>query len=86
MRNMLVFLVFKCSKIVPWLLKNRWVNCLYLISFMSFFVTHIYRGGNHRADKLANYGLSLSSYAWWSQLPNQIRNDYIGDRLEFPYF
>jgi len=53
---------------------------------MSFFVTHIYRGGNHRADKLANYVLSLSSYAWWSQLPNQIRNDYIGDRLEFPYF
>jgi len=50
---------------------------------MSFFVAHIYRGGNQRADKLANFRLSLNSYAWWSQLPNRIRDDYTKNRLGF---
>jgi len=59
--SVLVTLAFKSKKIVPWQLRNRWENCLHLISSMSFFVTHIYRKGNHCADQLTNIGLSLNS-------------------------
>ncbi|CAJ2657526.1 unnamed protein product [Trifolium pratense] len=64
--SMLVVLAFKSSKVVRWTLRNRWDNCLYLLSSMSLLVTHIYREGNHCADKLANLGLSLHSKAWWT--------------------
>lgn len=43
----LVTLAFKSLKIVPWQLRNRWENCLFICSSMSFFVTRIYREGNH---------------------------------------
>ncbi|PNX62397.1 ribonuclease H, partial [Trifolium pratense] len=32
--SMLVVLAFKSSKVVPWTLRNRWDNCLYLLSSM----------------------------------------------------
>ena len=70
--SMLVTLAFKSSKLVPWHLQNRWDNCIHVISSMDFMVTHIYREGNHCADKLANIGLSSQSFTWWDQMPTQI--------------
>jgi len=84
--SMLVTLAFKSKKIVPWQLRNRWENCLHLISSMSFFVTHINREGNHCADQLANIGLSLNTYFWWNHLPQQIGFDFTRNRLGLPYF
>jgi ribonuclease HI len=57
--SVLVVNAFKSSKIIPWHLKNRWDNCLLLISSMKFFVSHIYREGNTCADKFVNLGLSI---------------------------
>jgi len=67
--SMLVYLAFKSSKIVPWALRNRWDNCLFLLSRFNFHVTHIYREGNHCADKIANIGLTLPSYSWFNTIP-----------------
>lgn len=50
----LVTLAFQSYKIVPWQIRNRWHNCLHLCNSMSFFVTHVFKEGNHGADKLAN--------------------------------
>lgn len=82
----LVYLAFKSSKIVPWSLRNRWDNCLHLLSMFRFNVTHIYREGNQCADKLANIGLSLSSHFWFPTIPSQIQADYVKDRLGLPNF
>ncbi|KAK2406406.1 hypothetical protein QL285_042140 [Trifolium repens] len=49
---MLVVLAFSSAKIVPWQLRNRWDSCLLMISNMNFYVSHIYREGNHCADKM----------------------------------
>ena len=84
--SMLVFQAFKSSKIIPWSLKNRWDNCLHLLSSMNFFVTHIYREGNKCADILANVGLSIASYSWFSQAPPEINLDFVKNKLGFPNF
>jgi len=51
---MLVFLAFKSHQPIPWQLKNRWDDCMQIISSMNFIVSHIYREENHCADNLAN--------------------------------
>jgi len=83
---MLVFLSFKSSKIVPWHLRNRWGNCLHLLSSFNFNITHIYREGNTCVDQFANIGLSLSSHFWFTQLPSQIGLDFSKNRLGLPNF
>lgn len=84
--SMLVFSAFKSHKIVPWHLQNRWNNCLHLISSMHFYVTHVYREGNHCADILANIGLNLHSHCWYTQLPPSIRADLVTNSLGLPNF
>jgi ribonuclease HI len=84
--SMLVVLAFKSAKVVPWSLRNRWDNCLTIISKMHFFVTHIYREGNHCADKLASLGLSLPGYTWWNTAPSLISDDFGRNRFGFPSY
>jgi len=84
--SMLVFMAFKSLKIVPCHLQNRWSNCLHLINTMQFYVTHIYREGNKCADTLANYGLNITSYYWFSQAPDNIRVDLVRNKLGLPNF
>jgi len=54
----LVTLAVKSPHIVPWQIKNRWLNCLTLVKSMNFLLSHIFREGNHCADKLAALGLT----------------------------
>ena len=84
--SMLVTLAFKSKIIVPWNLRNRWDNCLHLISSMSFIVSHVYREGNYCVDKLAGIGLDLNTHFWWDHLPSQIRDDFTRNRMGLPYF
>jgi ribonuclease HI len=84
--SMLVVLAFSSARIVPWSLRNRWDNCLLLISNMNFYVSHIYREGNHCADKLANLGLSLPTFTWWDHIPHVLLDDFGRNRLGMPYF
>jgi ribonuclease HI len=79
--SMLVVLAFSSAKIVPWALRNRWENCLTLLSNMNFYVSHIYREGNHCADKLANIGLSLNGLTWWNHIPLELQGDFVRNRL-----
>jgi hypothetical protein len=79
--RLLVQLAFKSPKIVPWSLRNRWDNCLFLLNSFRFQVTHIYREGNKCADILANIGLALSSHFWYNDLPLRFWQNLLGTRL-----
>ncbi|WJX52536.1 hypothetical protein P8452_38639 [Trifolium repens] len=84
--SMLVVQAFSFAKIVPWALRNRWDNCLLKISNMNFYVSHIYREGNHCADKMANLGLSLPVFSWWNQVPSVLLDDFGKNRFGMPYY
>jgi hypothetical protein len=56
------------------------------ISNMNFFVSHIYREGNHCADKLASLGLTLPGFTWGNQIPPQLRDDFGRNRLGMPFY
>lgn len=79
-------LAVKSPNIVPWQLKNRWLNCVHLMSNMNCMITHIYREGNHCADKLARLGLALDGFLWWNSPPVDIREDLIKNRLGLPFY
>ena len=82
----LATLALKSSHIIPAKLTNRWNNCIMLLNSMEFFVSHIYREGNHGANKLANLGLSLPIFTWWSSPPIVIREDLVKNKLGLPYY
>jgi len=66
---MLATLVIKSPHIVPWQLKNKWDNCLLMIGNMNLMITHIFREGNHCANKIANLGLYVINFTWWNDAP-----------------
>jgi ribonuclease HI len=82
----LAVLAFKSCNIIPWQLYNRWLNCMIMIISMNFVVSHVYREGNHVADKLANIGLSLNAFTWWNIAPNVIWSDLARNRDGLPYY
>lgn len=73
---MLVVRAFKSTNKVPRGIRNRWNNCLILLSIMNFVVTHIYREDNTCADALANIGLSLNSFVYYYTIHVEVRSDY----------
>ncbi|GAU42668.1 hypothetical protein TSUD_398740 [Trifolium subterraneum] len=76
----------KSIDIVPWQIKNRWMNCLALSRQMQFIISPVYREGNYCADKLASLGITLNAYTWWSSPPLCIRDDLTRNRLGLPSF
>jgi len=86
--SQLVILAFKSSSVVPWILRNRWHNCLFRLRYMRFIVSHIYREGNACADSLANLGLSLNTNVvfWSDDIHDFIRGEYTRNRLGMPNF
>jgi hypothetical protein len=56
---------FSSSTLVPWILGNRWLNCLKLTRNINFVVSHVFRQGNQCADGLANIGLSIDRLTVW---------------------
>jgi hypothetical protein len=82
----LVTLAFKSHSVVPWKLKNRWLNCLNIVSNMSFIVSYIFWEGTHCAGKLAHLGLSISDCIWFDQCHALIKDDFIKNRISLPYF
>ena len=53
---------------------------------MNFVVTHIYREGNHCADKLANLGLSSPDLVWLTDVHTSIVEDFAKNKLGHPCF
>ncbi|KAK2444758.1 hypothetical protein QL285_015762 [Trifolium repens] len=82
----LVVLAFKSYSLVPWVLSNRWHNCLLLTQSMNFIVSHIFREGNFCADGLANIGLFLDRLTFWNELPLVTKDNFDADRLGKPFF
>ena len=82
----IVVLAFKCADIVPWQIRNRWFNCLDYTASINFIVSHIYREGNVRANRLANIGLSLASFRYFYTLSMEIRKAYVHNRLGLPSY
>ncbi|GAU44251.1 hypothetical protein TSUD_399970 [Trifolium subterraneum] len=77
---------FKSSHIVPWKLRNRWFNCLEMVKFMHFRVTHIYREGNCCADRMAALGITVNGFYWWDIVPPSVKGDYINNLMGLPSF
>ncbi|XP_058770393.1 uncharacterized protein LOC131644024 [Vicia villosa] len=68
----LVVLAFSKPFIVPWAIRNRWENVLHHSRNINFLVTHIFREGNHCADRLANLGLHVNDFTWWEVVHRDI--------------
>ncbi|KAL6209307.1 hypothetical protein ACLB2K_020249 [Fragaria x ananassa] len=72
----------KSSFVPPWQLRTLWYNCVARTRSMSFFCSHVLRKGNTVADKLANLGMSSSSWIWHASPPAEIipflRMDFLG--------
>jgi ribonuclease HI len=84
--SVLVTLAFKSPSMVPWFLRNRWLNCLHLSSNMNFILSHIFREGNSLADSLASLALTLNGFMWHSLLPSEALTAYNHNRFGFPLF
>jgi ribonuclease HI len=82
----LVTLTFKSQLAIPWKLRNRWNNCLFLVRNMYFVVSHIYREGNRVADKLANLGFGINDSLWFDSCSMVFRSDLVSNRLDLPNF
>ena len=82
----LVVMAFKNATLIPCNLRNRWYNCKLLLNAMNFIVSHIYREGNQCADRLAALGLIIQNLTIWSEVPLDIREFYVKNRLGMPNF
>ncbi|XP_024626579.1 uncharacterized protein [Medicago truncatula] len=64
---------------VPCRLRNRWKNCKIMLRSMNYFVSHVFREGNQRADGLANIGLSIDQFTIWNTIPPSLQAVYVRD-------
>jgi ribonuclease HI len=79
-------LAFKSISIVPWAIRNRWLNCLLLTVNMNVIITHIYREGNDIADSLANIGIGLDNVCFFNEPPSCIVDSLYRNQLGLPSF
>jgi hypothetical protein len=53
---------------------------------MQVIVSHVFRGDNFVADKLANLVLSVNVFIWWNSTSYSIRGDLTKNRDGLSYF
>jgi hypothetical protein len=53
---------------------------------MNLTVSHVYREGNHCVDGLANIGLNLDCFTIWNEIPHDIRESFVVNKLGRPNF
>lgn len=82
----LVVQAFQNPNMVPWNIRNRWINSIHITQSMSFMLTHIYREGNHCADKLANLGLNVNQFTWLDHIHRGLADDFARNRAGLPCF
>jgi len=51
-----VTMAYKSRSIVPWNLRNRWLNCMTITSSTQFIISHNLREVNQCVDRLDNLG------------------------------
>jgi ribonuclease HI len=82
----LAVLAFKSACIVPWVIRNRWENCMVMARSMNIIATHIFREGNDSADSLANVGLIISDILYFWDIPTCISYSVYKNKLGMPSF
>jgi len=82
----LVVHAFQSSNLIPCQVTSRWNNVMILHRNMDYIVTHIYRKGNHVADCLTNYGITLNSYVYWYDIPLFAKKSYVKKKIGLPSF
>jgi len=82
----LVVQAFQNPHMVPWKLRNGWINCLQVTHLMSFMITHIYRESNHCANKLANLGLNVHQFTWLDHIHRDLADDFARNIAGLPCF
>lgn len=70
--SQLLVSTFKKDYMSPCSLRNIWSNALIVTKNMNFMVTHIYRKDNQCANDLTNFGLTLSDFRFFDNIPNPL--------------
>jgi ribonuclease HI len=78
---------FTSSSHVPWRLRTRWNNCMYLAQQINCSCTHIFRESNSAAHSLASNGQSLACFTsqWWNSPPSFILHILTRDSVGLPF-
>jgi hypothetical protein len=71
---------FENITVVPWNLRNKWLNCLALWS-------HIYSERAICVDKFANLKYAYIQMEWCeNHLPSLLPNNFLRNKLGIPYY
>lgn len=70
---------------VPWLIRNKWINCINLVSQWNFIVSHTFREMNSCADALANAELTWTDTTHYTCIPLFIRVDFCKEWVWFAF-
>lgn len=71
---------------VSWMIRNRWVNCINLVSQLNFVLSHIYKDDNSYADTLINLDLTLIDSTHFTSLPLFLRTYFVKNKFSLPFF
>jgi hypothetical protein len=66
--SLMVTLTFKISFIIPWQLKNCWLNCIELTKKNLFTISYICREDNQYGDDIVNLEFQLHNSHWWDKI------------------
>lgn len=69
MDSTISLLALRDFSLVPWRLRNRWLNCKWLLRLMFLFISYIYRKGNQCADMMVYLGLDIYVLLLWNTAP-----------------
>jgi len=79
--------VFTVRTNVPWTFRNRWNTCINYCGKIRFMITHIFRGGNVCADKLANLRfIHRESFHWYNRFPYSLFLEFFINRYSSPMY
>jgi len=76
---------FSSFNLIPWSLRGRWRKYIKICKEIEFKVSHIFREGNHYANKLASLSLENKlELKWYDVLPAVIKLDILS--INSPFF
>lgn len=53
---------------------------------VNVILSHIHREGNVCANKIVNFGHSLTSLLLWDTIPSLIKDEFLRDKLGLPWY
>ncbi|ESW24512.1 hypothetical protein PHAVU_004G137000 [Phaseolus vulgaris] len=81
-----ILMAFKNSHIIPWKLRNRWLNCIERARSMSMHISHIFREGKGCPHRLADYGTTCQDFHWWDNIPDFLNDVFFRERYNLPWY